>query len=357
MKFRASTSGPVRLQRADSTSVPQLDARRPTWLVGADICLFASLDLGTVPRRFRQRAIEQRARELAPFAVPAWHAADHEGTVLLWLWDAERVQAAIAADATLTSADWQVLPEQVFLRVPAQHACLREAGAARVLERWRGGLLAFSASLPAQTQDISLWLRSAGLPVDHEIVTLPAQHVPDRWDLQPLDWRTLALDPVVAAAGFALASGLWLLWSLGQLAGWSYANHELETAVNARQQELSPLLAKREEALRLGAANASFGRLLGSVSALETAAEFEHLVGSRYTRLLDWQFNGRKLLVTLEDDAPDNRAYVEALDRSPWFGTVNVAPAARADQIRLDITISADAVATPLYIASARGGR
>jgi hypothetical protein len=198
-------------------------------------------------------------------------------------------------------------------------------------------------------------LRAAGLPIDSELPRLPARHSSVRWDMQPLDWRALGQDPLVAAGVFAVAMSLWLMWSLGELAGWKVANQRLDDALAAEQRALAPRLAEREKALRLGSDNSAIAREFGGVTGLDAVAEFEFLVGDRFTRLLDWQFDGRKLRVTLEDDAPDNRAYVEALDRSPWFDNVRVAPSMRANQIVLDIAVVAGAEKSPVYLAGNAG--
>jgi hypothetical protein len=159
------------------------------------------------------------------------------------------------------------------------------------------------------------------------------------------------------AAGCAAlgVAALWLLWSLGTLAGWQFANQRLAERTEALQAELAPVLAQRDEAVALAARTQALAELLGNVTALEAAAEFEHLAGGRYGRLLSWDFNGRSLRATLEDSAPDNRAYVESLQRSPWFERVSIQTTPRADQISIDVTLVAKPPATPAYLAAAGG--
>jgi hypothetical protein len=269
------------------------------------------------------------------------------------LWDAARTRAAMQeAGSTLR---WTVLPEQVFLSGPADGSCLREAGTALVLERWIAGTLAFSACLPAGNTDPGLWLRAAGLPIDSALPRVPARHSALRWDERPLDWRVLSRDPLAAAGVFAVAMSLWLMWSIGELAGWKVANQRLEDSLAAEQRALAPRLAEREKAMRLAGDNHALAREFGGVTGLDAVAEFEFLVGDRFTRLLDWQFDGRKLRVTLEDDAPDNRAYVEALDRSPWFDNVRVAPSMRANQIVLEIAVVSGAEKSPVHLVGNAG--
>ncbi len=353
MKFRASTSAPARLQRASGVQPAALAAARPLWLVGTELCVFTELDLRAVPARHRARAIADRARQLSPFASPAWHAADAAGGVALWIWDSARVSAAIAAQDG-PARRWQVLPEQLFL-APAADACLRGIeGSQQVLERWRGGRLVFSCLLPASERESSLRLRAAGLGPDAQPPRLPASLQPARWDLPPFDWRVALRDPLVAA-GLALAcSVLWLLWSLGEFAGQQAANARLEASVDARERELAPLLEERSEALALAARNQALAGLLSGRNALEAAAEFEHLAGARYQRLLQWEVNTRIARAMVEDKAADNRAYVEALQQSPWFERVAVAPTLRPEQVSLEITLSANTRATPLFAASGR---
>ncbi|MBK6583338.1 MAG: hypothetical protein IPG20_10655 [Gammaproteobacteria bacterium] len=134
------------------------------------------------------------------------------------------------------------------------------------------------------------------------------------------------------------------------------ANQRLATRIAAQQQNLAPLLAQREQALAIAARNAALGALFEQVSAIEAAAEFEFLVGARYQQMLDWEFSPRALRVTLQDATPDNRAYVEALERSPWFDRVGVSPAPNPDQITLQIALTPRAVDTPLYVREARAG-
>ena len=86
----------------------------------------------------------------------------------------------------------------------------------------------------------------------------------------------------------------------------------------------------------------------------EAAAEFEHLVGARYQRLLQWEVNARSARAMVEDKAADNRAYVEALQQSPWFERVAVSPTLRPEQVSLEITLSANPKAAPLYLTAGR---
>lgn len=346
MKFRVPSSPPARLQRRECVQPlpPQLARRRPLWLLAADVCVFVLLDLRQVPARLRARAIAERVRQLAPFATAGWHAADHDGEVALWCWDEARVRAAI--DAEGTGSAWEVLPEQLFL-VPPADAGVR----AGVLERWRGGRLVFSAPLPVSPAARALTLRAAGLAADADPPELARSHAAQRWDRHPTDWRSLAREPLaVAVAAVALAT-LWLLWSLGDVAGWEYAREREQRSLERQREALAPVLAQREDALRLAERNRALLDLLGPPSALEVAAEFEHLAGPRYQRLLAWEFGARTLRATLEDPAPDNRAYVEALTRSPWFERVGIAAAQRADQIALEITLAALPAGAPAYLA------
>jgi len=353
MKFRASTSAPARLQRASGVQPASVAVSRPLWLVGAELCVFTEIDLRAVPARHRGRAIADRARQLSPFGSPAWHAADAAGSVALWIWDAARVTAAIAAEDG-PSRRWQILPEQLFL-TPALDACLREIdGTQRLLERWRAGRLVFSCTLPDAQPEAALRLRSAGLAPDALPPAVRAALQPVRWDLPPFDWRVALRDPLVAA-GLALACAvLWLVWSLGELAGERAANTRLDASVESRERELAPLLEERSQALALVARNQALAGLLSGRNALEAAAEFEHLVGARYQRLLQWEVNARSARAMVEDKAADNRAYVEALQQSPWFERVAVAPTLRPEQVSLEITLSANPKAAPLYLTAGR---
>ncbi len=353
MKLRATSSAPVRCQHRDGTSRVTFAAQRPLWLVGADICVFVRLDLGNVPERHRARAIAERARQLSPFPDQGWHAADHDGRIALWCWDAARVRAAIAAEPESGRA-WEIVPEQVFF-TPARDACVRERGGTFVLERWRDDELVFSAALPPGGQHRALCLRSAGLAVDADPPVVTA--VPgERWDRRAFAWRRLLREPLAASAALLALASLWLLWSLGLLGGTYLANQQLSTRIAEQQQNLAPLLAQREQALAIAARTAALAALFEQVSAIEAAAEFEFLVGGRYQQMLDWEFSPRALRVTLQDATPDNRAYVEALERSPWFDRVGVSPAPNPDQITLQIALTPRAVDTPLYVREARAG-
>ncbi len=333
MKRRASTSAPTRLQRAESVLQPAaLPGRRPLWIVGAELCVFSLLELSSVPERHRARALAERVRQLAPFARPGWHAAlEPAGRVALWCWDAARVEEAVA-EAGEASRNWQVLPEQVFFEAP-ESACVRQIDAhTTVLERWEAGRLVFSAQLGRDPVSRALRYRAAGLPVDAELPALPAR-LGARWDLPVFDWRTALREPLIAASMAVLLSLGWLLWSVGELAGVNFANTRLAERVEAREADLAPLLAERDRAL---------------------AVEFEQLVGGRYQRMLQWESSTRSIRVMLEDRNPDNRAYVEALQQSPWFERVSVAPTLRPEQVSLEIALSASSGSAPLYAADPR---
>jgi hypothetical protein len=330
-----------------------LATQRPLWLVGADICVFARLDLARIPERHRARAVAERARQLSPFPDQGWHAADRDGSIALWCWDAAGVRAAMAADPESERA-WEIVPEQVFFS-PVRDACLRERGATMVLERWCDDELVFSTVLPAAGQHRALCLRSAGLDADADLPVVAAEPGP-RWDRRAFDWRRMLREPFAAGVALLALASLWLLWSLGVLGGTHLANHRLANRIATQQQNLAPLLEQREQALAIAARNAALAASFEQVSAIEAAAEFEYLVGARYQRMLDWEFSPRALRVTLQDATPDNRAYVEALERSPWFDRVGVSPAPNPDQITLQISLAPRATDAPLYVREALAG-
>lgn len=352
MKRRASTSAPTRLQRAEGVLQPAaLPGRRPLWLVGAELCVFSVLELSAVPERHRSRALAERVRQLAPFARPGWHSAELSGRVALWCWDAARVEAAIAETGE-ASRNWQVLPEQVFLDA-ADGACLRQIDSdTAILERWDAGRLVFSARLGADPVSRALRYRAAGVAVDAALPALPAR-LGTRWDLPVFDWRTALREPLLAASLAVLLTFGWLVWSAGELAGVGFANTRLAERVAAREAELAPRLAERDRALALESRNRALGTLLAAPGAIELAAEFEQLVGARYQRMLQWESNARSIRVMLEDKSPDNRAYVEALQQSPWFERVSVAPTLRPEQVSLEIALAASNASTPRYALSA----
>jgi len=354
MKAAALSSATARRQDSEGVRALQLPgaARRALWLIGADLCVFTRIDMHAVPPRHRGRAMAERARQLSPFARTGWHSTDLDGSMALWCWDAARVSAAMEDDPA-TATNWEILPEQVFV-APVEGSCLRQSGGTDVLECWRNGKLAFSATLPMEASQRALRLRSAGLGVAEEPARLPTRLLARRWDQPELAWRELLREPLAAGLALLALCTFWLLWSLGILAGQSFANQRLEQSLEAQQQELAPLLAERERALQLAARNQALAALLGQVSALEAAAEFEFLVGAQYQRLLNWQLNGQLLRATLEDPTPDNRAYVEALQNSPWFDRVSVAPSVRPDQINLEIQLGNTNVA-PLYLDAKEG--
>ena len=120
-------------------------------------------------------------------------------------------------------------------------------------------------------------------------------------------------------------------------------------SLERQERELAPLLKQRERALALATRNRAMAAQLGRPDAVEVAAEFEHLAGARYQRLLQWDFNGRGARVVLEDSSPDNRAYVESITRSPWFPRVGVTPGLRPEQLNLELAFSPDAPHPPTY--------
>lgn len=345
--LRASSSAPVRRQHLEGVETVSVAAAHSLWLLGADLCIFAHLDLRQIAPAHRARAMAQRVRQMAPFAHAGWHAADSNGRIALWCWDASRVAQAIGAQ-TGDHSNWQILPEQLFFE-PRSGACVRELGHCEILERWEDEHLVFSARLPREAAEHPLWLRAAGLAGDASPPRIAATIGSTRWDHQDFDWRRLVRDPLAIAAGLLAGASLWLLWSLGQLAATELANQRLTAAIDAQQQRLAPVLAQREQALALAKRSMTIEALYPGPSALEAAAEFEHLVGTRYQRLLEWNFGTRVLRTTVQDAAPDNRAYVEALESSPWFDKVSISPSSRAEQLNLDIGLTEAGDSPPRY--------
>lgn len=160
---------PLYLLVSDADSGWRIEATRhrtwrPTLIVPRHLCLFESLPCGEVRLHELAGFVRLQIQRLSPFASAGASAARRGGRLMLWIWDADEVDAAVQA-AGLSDMRFRIMAETLFVEAPTDGAVIEHG-----------------------TQSVSRGTASHGALLQSEVVSLHAL------DLSPLRSRAWARD-------------------------------------------------------------------------------------------------------------------------------------------------------------------
>ena len=302
-------------------------SRHPHWIVGRGLCLYRHESFAHVAPNRRRAALRLQLPVWSPFANTGHHCVWAGAEAMVWLWDADAVRPAPIANAGFEphhAAAAHIRPETVFhpRGRDGVHAINCEEGAE--LQLWRGGALvdSFWAPEPPDAARLASFLQRHGLPAETPVATAAAPLAAEPWasPVSPGEWLAAREWPLaVAATALLLAAVLWheaRYWRLAAAA----ATVEAEFA--ARQDELGPVLAGRDELLRLRQRAAAMGAILAEPSQARVMGLVDQALPSPAARFRRWRYQQGELRLTVSDPQLDPVAYVQALE--PHFASVEV---------------------------------
>jgi hypothetical protein len=146
---------PLYLLVSDADSEWRIEATRhrvwrPTLVVPRHLCLFESLPCGEVRLHELAGFVRLQIQRLSPFARAGASAVRRGGRLILWIWDADEVEAAVRASG-LSEMRFRVMAESLFVAAPTDGA---------VIERG--------------TQSVAQGMASQGALLKSEVVSLHA---------------------------------------------------------------------------------------------------------------------------------------------------------------------------------------
>ena len=303
-------------------------SRHPHWIVGRDLCLYRHESFAHVAANRRPAALRLQLPVWSPFANTGHHCVWAGAEAMVWLWDADAVQvdaAAVAGFEGRHAAAARVRPETVFRPRQQDGACLARCQAGAELQFWRDAVLvdSFWSPAPPAAGRQAWFLQRQGLAAATSLPALPeAAIAAEPWDSpgRPVDWLAAREWPLaVAVLAVLLAAALWheaRYWRV------SAAATGVAAEFAARQGELGPVLAGREQLLRLRRRSAAMAAILAEPSQARIMGVVDRALPSPEARFRRWRYQQGELRVLVADPELDPVAYVQALE--PHFASVEV---------------------------------
>jgi len=283
-------------------------------------------------------------------------------TAMVWFWDGDTVGAGHdapeesaasgapgASGAPPSSAGarpatgLRVLPETVFHARKPDGLHLQRCHEGVELQYWRADVLVDAFWFPDRPDRDSLRSfidRQAGgaeaLRSSKPSVA-GGELAPDPWrvPLTPSEWLEANERPLVAA--FLLALLLAIAWQEARFWKIHHLRSSAEAELARMQDELDPLLAARNELLRLNRTNRALSAILREPSQARLMGLVDRALPSAQARFREWHYQQRELKVVVEDPDMDPITYVRSLEAEPLFDQVRAEPVQGDD--RLEITL------------------
>ena len=303
-------------------------SRHPHWIVGRGLCLYRHESFAHVPPNRRADALRLQLPVWSPFAATGHHCVWAGAQAMVWLWDAEAVRPAAAAEASFEAQHAgaaRIRPETVFHPRQGDGAYLVECAEGWELQCWRDAALVDSFWSP-QAPDAgrrAWFLQRHGLAAEAPMATpQPPALAAEPWasPVSVREWLAAREWPLaVAVTAIVLAAALWQearLWKVRTAA------EAVEAEFAARQDELGPVLAARAELNQLRRRATAMRGILAEPSQARVMGLVDAALPSAAARFRRWRYQQGELNVLVEDAELDPVAYVQALE--PHFASVEV---------------------------------
>lgn len=344
------------LQYRNQLIRPNSGSGRREWVISRGLCFYRCFDLSELPASQREQNLDLQIQQWSPFPETAsyivWKSTGKQVWVQVWIWNQQQQQEH-QAEAGLKSIT--CLPESI-LRPPLLDAANNmDQGTTQILKTWEGlelqywlnGVLRASHWYPQETVTPDNWFRfqrAQGLPC---LTDLPA--IKDS-ELLERPWGR-ARSGLRSFSGLLGQERLWvtmsaailvmmLAWQLVAINRWQHAIIQVEQQNNNTNQQITPLLEARNQAIadrlritKLLALNAypSLIQLLSQVAdKLPTKA-----------KVLEWHYEPGKLNFSLVAKNLDPRFYVNTFQDIPGFSEVRAEVDAVGKKITLHMQVKA----------------
>lgn len=297
-------------------------------MLARDLCLFRRFDLSAIPRGKRAQALILEIDRFTPY-LKGDHCAVWQGaSALVWIWDADRVQAA-QREHGLDPAKISVLPEELLYPPHLDGLRLVRGRAGVVGQLWNAGRLLHSRWWPHEPGPAE-WLafqRNASLSPDQQQNTL---HPPEPLKLSATPWlrpgglalEGQALERIILPLG-ALALALPMGWYGSQIHQLNQATERATVAIAAEQVRAHPILEARREALDAMRRIESLRALDPYPHPLELMAAIAEALPRNGAILTELAVQGNALKITIKAPEPLSGTFlVNALQQRPEFEDV-----------------------------------
>ena len=323
----------------------------PYWIVGRDLCMYRREDFSNVPRAKRRSALALKLRVWSPFERTGHHCVWSGSTAMVWFWDEDTIgvgrhgpDSQRAGVGVSDRARTRVLPETVFRAKKPDGLYLQTCGEGFELQNWRSDVLKDAFWLPHRPDEERLrwFLDRQGAEtstLQPNVSAVGAEMAPEPWStsLTPGEWLEANERSLVTACLLVLSMAV--VWQETRF--WKI--HHLKNTVTAdlaRMQDLlDPLLAARNDLLRLREANRALSAILREPSQAHLMVLLDSAIPNADARFQEWHYQQRELTIVVEDPALDPITYVRALEAEPLFNQVKAEPARGGNRIEITLRV------------------
>jgi len=326
---------PVRrfLQSTEKTETPQNRFGALQWVLTRPMYRFQIFDLTQVPAKNRPQALRLELAQWTPFASSDYYVGWHGQQALVWGWDADKVQQAIAAQG-LKPQRVRILPESV-LQTPMENGlCLSRCHEGFEGQLWRESQLERSRWWP-QSPAPDEWLmfqRDAGIPPDEQQNQPPAPRV-NPLNVQPwVNEAGSAGDREMQLERLAIALGMLLLLLPTFWYGFSFYKIQRSTAqLHDRQAQLQseaePIIQARNQALDYLVRIDALRAIAPYPGQLALMAKVAEVLPKDNSYLKEWDFQQGQLKITITSTSDISTTFlIGALQLAGPFRDVKALP-------------------------------
>lgn len=342
---------PVRrfLQSTAKTETPRNRFGTLQWVLTRPMYRFQVFDLAKVPAKNRFQALRLELSQWTPFASSDYYVGWHGQQALVWGWDADKVQQAIAAQG-LKPQRARVLPESV-LQTPIENGlCLSRCHEGHEGQLWREGQLERSrwwAQLPAPDEWL-MFQRDAGIPPNEQQTQPPAPRV-STLNVRP--WvnesgsaggQEMQLERLIIALGILilLLPTFWYGFGLYKMRGSTAQLHEQQAQL---QREAGPIMQARSQALDHLARINALRALAPYSEQLVLMAKIAEVLPKNNSYTKDWDFQSGQLKTTITSDSDISTTFlIGVLQQAGSFRDVKALPGRDPKSVtfQMDVTDS-----------------
>ena len=333
----------------------------PHWIVGRDLCMYRREDFARVPRARRRSALALKLPVWSPFERTGHYCVWSGSSAMVWFWDKDKIGAGVSGSrdasgasnapdapaAPRTALGLRVLPETVFHPRKPDGLHLQRCREGVELQYWRSNVLVDAVWYPDPPDRSRLrWFidRQAGGAEALRASSLRVargEHAPEPWHvpLAPGEW--LEANERVLVAACLLALLLAVAWQEARFWKIHHLKESAAAELARMQEELDPLLAARNELLRLHRTNRALAAILREPSQALLMGLVDRAIPSTDARFREWHYQQRELRVVVEDPDLDPITYVRALEAEPLFDQVRAEPAPGDDRLEITLRVRA----------------
>ena len=341
---------PVRryLQTTEKTEPPSTRLGSLQWVLTRPLYRFQTFDLTQVPAKSRPQALQLELAQWTPFAKSGYFVGWHAARAWVWAWNADLVEAAIAAQGVRLKRV-QILPESL-LRAPVESGlCLARCREGFEGQFWQGRLLERSRWWP-QLPSADEWLsfqRDAAIAPEAQQTRLPP---PREAALGPTPWLrqsesaaslgTLVERPLMALGLLCLlAPALWFGLNLYKI---EQNTEQLRRQQAELQRQAAPILQARGQALDYQARISALQSLARTPDQLALMGRVAEVLPKNGTTLKDWDFSGRQLKITVSaaTDVPAT-PIIDVLQKAGPFSDVKALPGSDPKSVMFQMAVIA----------------